>query len=494
MLRELIINIAVFTSILFLFSHLFKNNVPSLHSPLSVKLRVGIGQGLLGTSLMFFTIPVTSTTIADLRHLSIVTAAYFGGIPAALLTGSIISISRILLFGGITKGAIVGCANSLIMGLLCGIIAQNVQNTRKKWMIMNVVCIFIIFASFAILIPDQKRLYTIFLYYGFSSILGALFAGFLLQYLLRTNRIDKELKESEERIRRLIELLPDALIVHTNGTIVYANKVAQQLLAGSEACSIIDKKVLDFVHPDSMEAVTQRMKRLHTAEHASVGLLEEKLVTLDQKVFHAEVAASAIFYQGSPSVLTVFRDISERKMAEQKLKEANEQLVFLSSKDGLTGIANRRIFDETLEKEWRACQREQAPLSLIMFDIDHFKLYNDTYGHGRGDECLKQIAAAAEQVVQRPNDLVARYGGEEFVIVLPNTDETGAFLIAEHVRSCIESLQIPHANSPVSSVVTSSVGVATCTPSATKSTEALLKRADQALYAAKNNGRNQVFQ
>ncbi|BAU28375.1 PAS domain S-box-containing protein/diguanylate cyclase (GGDEF)-like protein [Aneurinibacillus soli] len=493
MLRGLIINIAIFTSILFVFSHLFKNSIPSLRSPLNVKLRVGIGQGLFGTSLMFFTIPVTSTTIADLRHLSIVTAAYFGGLPAALLTGSIISISRILLFGGITKASIVGCANSLIMGLLCGIIAQNVQNTRKKWMLMNVVCIFIIFASFAILIPNRQLLYTIFLYYGFSSILGALFAGFLLQYLLRTNRIDKKLKESEERIRRLVELLPDALVVHTNGTIVYANKVAQQLLAGSEACSIIEKKVLDFVHPDSIETFTQRIKGLHTAEYVSMGLLEEKLVTLDQRVFHAEVASS-IFYQGNPSVLTVFRDISERKMAEQKLKEANHQLVLLSSRDGLTGIANRRIFDETLEREWRTCQREQVPLSLIMFDIDHFKLYNDTYGHGGGDECLKKVAAAAEKIVQRPDDLVARYGGEEFTIILPNTDETGAFLIAERVRSCIESLQIPHASSPVSSVVTSSVGVATCTPSATESAEALLKRADQALYVAKNNGRNRVVQ
>lgn len=158
--------------------------------------------------------------------------------------------------------------------------------------------------------------------------------------------------------------------------------------------------------------------------------------------------------------------------------------------DGLTEVANRRGFDQHLTKEWRRLAREQAPLSLILCDIDYFKRYNDFYGHQAGDDCLRQIAQAIVRAVQRPADLVARYGGEEFAIILPNTDAEGAVQVAQSIGAEIELLNIPHAKSHVSDVVTVSLGISSQVPHQEMSIELLIATADSSLYAAKNQGRN----
>ena len=183
-------------------------------------------------------------------------------------------------------------------------------------------------------------------------------------------------------------------------------------------------------------------------------------------------------------------DISERKIMEDKLIILNKKLEQLSFQDGLTSIANRRAFDQTLTTEWQHARRNQQPISLIIADIDCFKPYNDYYGHLQGDDCLVKVAHALSQAPMRVTDLVARYGGEEFVILLPNTTATAAIEIAERCRKIVFAQKIEHAMSSVSDVVTVSVGVSTITPTMDTGQSLLFARADKMLYQAKENGRN----
>lgn len=178
----------------------------------------------------------------------------------------------------------------------------------------------------------------------------------------------------------------------------------------------------------------------------------------------------------------------------RKLDDANRELTRLSSVDGLTGIANRRRFDETLAREWRRASRSGVPLSLLIVDVDCFKAFNDNYGHQVGDECLKAVARTLEQCLRRPTDLVARYGGEEFAAILPETGLDGAHAVAESMRAAVEALAITHRFSVATNVVTISTGVACMEPSPPGETgmAELLKAADDALYRAKHQGRNRV--
>jgi diguanylate cyclase (GGDEF)-like protein/PAS domain S-box-containing protein len=185
--------------------------------------------------------------------------------------------------------------------------------------------------------------------------------------------------------------------------------------------------------------------------------------------------------------------IKQAKLYRQ-LEEANRELRELSVMDGLTRIANRRKFDQYIAAEWFRLSREQSPLSLILCDIDHFKLYNDTYGHPAGDRCLIEVAQAINRVIKRPTDLVARYGGEEFVLVLPQTPLAGAIHLAQQIRLQVQSLKIPHLHSSVDLYVTISLGVSCCIPHPNFGFEALVAAADQSLYQAKEWGRNQAVE
>jgi diguanylate cyclase (GGDEF)-like protein/PAS domain S-box-containing protein len=193
---------------------------------------------------------------------------------------------------------------------------------------------------------------------------------------------------------------------------------------------------------------------------------------------------------GEPvEIVLVMRDINERKLLEEKL-------LVLSMTDGLTGLANRRAFDEVLEKEWRRTLREGSQISLLMLDLDHFKEFNDRYGHQFGDDCLRAVASVARDVACRAIDAVARYGGEEIAVILPCTDAAGAELVAEALRLAIVALSIPHAGNPEGGgVVTASIGVATALArhgGTMRMPESLLLAADHALYQAKREGRNRV--
>jgi diguanylate cyclase (GGDEF)-like protein len=228
----------------------------------------------------------------------------------------------------------------------------------------------------------------------------------------------------------------------------------------------------------------------HTSmEDTELGLRAENWCVMPRAGHHCYLAIDAgpIFDDEGKLVAVVetLRDITQQKEAQIALQR-------LATKDGLTGIANRRSFDEALAAEWQRAQRDQSSLALLLVDVDHFKRYNDTYGHQKGDDCLKRLADAMQEKTFRPADLVARYGGEEFVILMPNTDLDGARMVAERVQQYIHSLGIPHESSEIDGVVSISVGVAVATPTPRHTAEQLLAAADSALYAAKHAGRNRV--
>lgn len=201
-----------------------------------------------------------------------------------------------------------------------------------------------------------------------------------------------------------------------------------------------------------------------------------------------------IRYHSQSYINQLQRDEAFRALQEsqKRLAEANKILQKLSSLDGLTGIANRRQFDEVLNVEWQRAMRHSRNLAVIILDIDFFKLYNDHYGHQQGDECLKRVAASLDEAAARETDLVARYGGEEFTVILPETDAEGALTVAEALRANVQKQQIPHAKSKVSEYVSISVGVASAVPEQGTRAESIVALADKALYLAKEEGRNRV--
>jgi diguanylate cyclase (GGDEF)-like protein/PAS domain S-box-containing protein len=192
------------------------------------------------------------------------------------------------------------------------------------------------------------------------------------------------------------------------------------------------------------------------------------------------------------SLIGFMFDITERKKTEQKLLDMQKKLETLSFEDGLTGAANRRMFDKNLPVEWDSACRTGQPLSLLLLDLDHFKQFNDLYGHLQGDDCLVKVARALKEIGHRPRDVVARYGGEEFVLLLPDTDEEGAARIANQCQQALADLAIAHDGSPSSRLITASIGAGTQRPQPGSDPMAMVEAVDQLLYQAKKFGRNRI--
>jgi diguanylate cyclase (GGDEF)-like protein len=190
--------------------------------------------------------------------------------------------------------------------------------------------------------------------------------------------------------------------------------------------------------------------------------------------------------------LQIKADNKKIRRTESALKEANSKLEKLTVTDPLTGIANRLCIQQKLEGEWSALRRSKQSLSILMIDIDFFKLFNDHYGHQAGDKCLIQVASSLKRCMRRPNDLAARYGGEEFILIIPRSDINAAKQLAQNVRDALALEKIEHLHSEVDNIITVSIGIASIIPSQDSTIESLIHQADSALYEAKKNGRNRI--
>ncbi|QNI34391.1 diguanylate cyclase [Alloacidobacterium dinghuense] len=305
-------------------------------------------------------------------------------------------------------------------------------------------------------------------------------------------RLQEGLRVSEARFRLLAVSSRDAiLLVNLEAKVMYASPAVTEML-GWETEQTLGLSYREAFHPEDITVAESVFKDTREGRHP--GMFQFRCRKKDGSYLWME--ASLRLYRDSSAndatgFVVVMRDISLRKAAEDELQRAFRMVEALASVDGLTGIANRRRFDEVLQSEWRRAQRDRTPCSVLLMDLDHFKNYNDIYGHIPGDRCLRQMAEAATQVSRRPADLVARYGGEEFAVILPDTSCEGAIAIAEEVRSAVEQLQVPHSGNP-HGIVTVSIGCATQVPPVDGDLSELLKAADSALYVAKSLGRNRV--
>lgn len=304
-------------------------------------------------------------------------------------------------------------------------------------------------------------------------------------------------------------LVLESLLEDMNCNIIKATSgnEALSLMLGNEFALVL----LDVQMPDMDGFETAEFMRMNSKTRY-LPIIFVTAISKEQKCIFKGYEIGAVDYLFKPiepiilqSKVKVFLDLyNQKKLVEEQskllelkvkelseLREANFKLESLSTLDGLTGISNRRSFDNYIDMSLKNCARADKPISLIMADIDFFKNYNDNYGHLQGDDCLIKVAKAMASSIKRPLDFVARYGGEEFAVILPETDEEGAKVIAETIRKNVEDLKITHEHSTAAPYVTLSLGIETMLPKADYSANELIENADKALYKAKQNGRNQ---
>ena len=331
---------------------------------------------------------------------------------------------------------------------------------------------------------------------------------------------ERALLDREKQYRTIVETVSDIIIrLDVDKKIEFVNPAIRFL--GYEPSEMVGQPIEKFVEEvegvdydgDLTSQIATRGVGPMATTNLEVNILVEKDSTLWEQNKSVPVLMDAfglwdvpdevVFKSGGEKnflgTLCIARNITEVKAMEQELLSAQarligavEELKELATKDALTGIANRRFFDEYLEKEWKRAQRDQYPFSIVMIDLDFFKAYNDTYGHQKGDTCLKEVATTIDEAMKRPADMAARYGGEEFALILPETSSEGAVSLAERLRKSIYDLNLEHKNSSCEPRVTVSMGVATMKVDKESDFANLILKADKALYAAKDSGRNRV--
>ncbi|MFO7831624.1 MAG: diguanylate cyclase [Desulfuromonadaceae bacterium] len=275
------------------------------------------------------------------------------------------------------------------------------------------------------------------------------------------------------------------------GYVTYANSAALKMLETSkEEIFGQDAHNLFHAHPENPDqCLCDKVLEEKITLHSNRVIF----TTRNARHFPVEIVCSPLFsHNRLKGTTTVFQDITERLQQEEELKKAQEELRKMALQDSLTGIPNRRGFDQRAEKIWRNGLRRKHPLSLLIIDIDHFKLYNDHYGHQQGDRCLERVAKTLELACKRPEDLVARYGGEEFLALLPDTDLYSSEHVAQRMLAMVTALKLRHCVSPTHEYISVSIGCCCLTPDTGHTLEQLIICADKNLYRAKESGRNKV--
>jgi diguanylate cyclase (GGDEF)-like protein/PAS domain S-box-containing protein len=498
MLKEFVSNAALLIASFSLMGVLFKNKQLHPHSPLSTKLYWGICFGILGNVLMSFSIQVSPDNYADLRHLAVVIAGAFGGYIPALITATLIALGRITLFG-FSSSAFLPASGALLTGIICGIISKLTINRTLKAFMMNFCGLLIISIIFIIRIDDAETLKNVLTMHYLISFVGGLFGYHFFVFVVESNETQNQLKhslfkvkETEERFRLLSEYSSDMITLHNEqAEYIYISPAVKEVIH-FEYPELLGKKLETFIHPDDIERINVMFKKaLQEGSAESTHRFRSKF----GGYVWIESTLKSVPYQeeGEKKVIIVSRNITNRKLTEQKLQEANELLNRLSYMDGLTGIANRRYFDETLLREWSNAVDHQTPITLVMFDIDYFKKYNDTYGHLKGDFCLQTIAKAVNQLFPEPSSSsFCRYGGEEFALILPIANSEQGLKVAQQVKETVHQLKVPHKSSEIADIITLSIGIATMYPTKSTIPDSIIKAADSALYLSKSKGRNTI--
>jgi diguanylate cyclase (GGDEF)-like protein len=292
---------------------------------------------------------------------------------------------------------------------------------------------------------------------------------------------------------QIFDAVSDPLwIIDTNYTILRINRAFVNLLNLENRAVAIGKKCYDIL--DSSLCETDNCPLKYIKKNRTSIEIETTLEIENKTDATFLMTGDSLIGLANETIGVVeqFKDISKRKAYEKVLEVTNKNLEELASIDGLTQIANRRHFDETLQKELRRMQRFHKPIALLMIDIDFFKLYNDNYGHAKGDERLIQVAQVINNCFHRPNDLAARYGGEEFSCILPETNLNGAAAMADSILKAIRDCKISHEHSAVADIVTVSIGCFCMVPKSNDTPVSLITEADRLLYKSKESGRNQV--
>lgn len=418
------------------------------------------------------------------------------------------------MFGGANAASLIASASMLIVAVGSGLWSRVLpRGSVRLWLNSIPLSLTCTAITFFILLGRQALdiLPAFFLF----MIVGGTFVAGLTAYFSTANRLQLELSSSERRYKQLhmlqesiLQSASEVAIVAADlkGRITLFNRGAEKLLGYTAA------DVVGHLMPLSTSVGDKSMDkpgsaRVHEPDSGSetlaafvgrmmFGRADEQEWTIERKdgsSFVANVIVSPVLDSDGEVIgyMSVSTDITERKLAERKLQEANGLLQKLSLLDGLTGIPNRRRFDQALNAAWNEAVAQKGALALILFDIDYFKKYNDAYGHQAGDDCLVKIAGASAHGLRGEADTAARYGGEEFAVILPGADAVEAAELAERIRASVVRMGIPHLGSPVG-IVTLSLGVAAVSPDKRTDPERLIALADAALYEAKQRGRNRV--